>query len=477
MHGRLAPGARSSTIEGTVRTMTPDTRAVATEGGSGTITTTQPRDRAARLGAAYDRVRQTTEALAAPLSAEDQTVQSMPDVSPTKWHRGHTTWFFETFLLLPELPGYEERHPMYGYVFNSYYEAVGARHPRPERGVLSRPGIAEVAAYRQHVDGAMRELLARPLAAEVLDLVELGLHHEQQHQELLLMDIKHVLSKNPLRPAYSPGSADAPGAAPSAQDGLSAPEIRSVASAVDRKIEWIEHAGGVVEVGNAGKGFAFDNESPRHAVQLVPFAIANRPVTCGEWAEFVDDGGYTRPELWLSEGWATVGAQGWRRPLYWDVDGDDASVFTLCGPRAIAHDDPVVHVSYFEADAFARWAGARLPTESEWEAVVAATGESRAGDPGDADAPPFVLDPRASDGTGFFGTVWQWTQSSYSAYPGFRPAPGAVGEYNGKFMVNQQVLRGSACITPPGHSRATYRNFFPASARWAFSGLRLARDL
>ncbi len=468
MLGRPAPDALSSTIERTVRAMTPaDNRAAA-------AAATAPHDRAARLGAAYDHVRQRTEALAAPLSAEDQTVQSMPDVSPTKWHRGHTTWFFETFLLLPELPRYEERHPMYAYLFNSYYEAVGARHPRPERGVLSRPGIAEVADYRQHVDRAMRSLLARPLTAEVLDLVELGLHHEQQHQELLLMDMKHVLSKNPLRPAYSPYHPDA---APSVQGAPSGREIRNVSSAEDRKVEWIEHPGGVVEIGHGETGFAFDNESPRHAVQLVPFAIADRPVTCGEWAEFVDDGGYTRPELWLSEGWATVTEQGWRGPLYWDVDGDDASVFTLCGPRTIAHDDPVVHVSYFEADAFARWAGARLPTESEWEAVAAASDEGRADEHDVADAPALVLHPHATDGPGFFGTVWQWTQSSYSAYPGFRPAAGAVGEYNGKFMVNQQVLRGSACITAPDHARATYRNFFPASARWAFCGLRLARDL
>ncbi len=408
--------------------------------------------RAAHLRAAYDGARAATETLAAPLSAEDQTVQSMPDVSPTKWHRGHTSWFFETFLLLPELPGYERRHPMYAYLFNSYYEALGARHPRPERGLLSRPGIDDVAAYRRHVDEATTRLLARPLAAETLDLLELGIHHEQQHQELLLMDIKHVLSRNPLLPSYDP--------VPRATRGGSETEVP--------KVGWIEHSGGAVRIGHEGSRFSFDNESPRHVVQLVPFALADRPVTCGEWMEFVDDGGYTRPELWLSEGWATVQAQRWRAPLYWDVDDGDDSVFTLRGPRALAPGEPVVHVSYFEADAFARWAGARLPTEAEWETVATAS------DPDDA---PFDLHPSRVAGTGFFGTVWQWTQSSYSPYPGFRPDPGAVGEYNGKFMVNQQVLRGSACITPVGHARRTYRNFFPASARWAFSGLRLARDL
>ncbi|HTX62855.1 MAG TPA: ergothioneine biosynthesis protein EgtB [Acidimicrobiales bacterium] len=411
-------------------------------------------ERRERLETGYATVRRTTEQLAAPLSPEDQTVQSMPDVSPTKWHRGHTSWFFETFLLQDELPGYRQHHPAYAFIFNSYYEAIGARHPRPERGVLSRPGVEEVAAYRRHVDQAMHELLARPLAAETLDLVELGIHHEQQHQELLLMDIKHVLSKNPLRPAYDPSPWRGTGPH---RDG---PEVR--------KAEWIEHPGGLVEIGHKGPGFSFDNESPRHAFQLVPFALADRPVSSGEWNDFVRDGGYTRPELWLSEGWAAAQEQRWRAPLYWELDGDDVSVFTLHGSRPADPAEPVVHVSYFEADAYARWAGARLPTEAEWETMADET---------DAANTVFALHPRAADGAGFFGTVWQWTSSSYSAYPGFRPAAGAVGEYNGKFMVNQQVLRGSACITPPGHTRATYRNFFPASARWAYSGLRLARDL
>ena len=440
--------------------------------------------RAARLAQAYGTVRRTTEELAAPLTAEDQTVQSMPDASPTKWHRGHTTWFFETFLLMPELPGYHRRDPIYGYIFNSYYEAAGPRHPRPERGVLSRPGVEEVARYRRHVDEAMRDLLALPLTAETLDLVELGIHHEQQHQELLLMDIKHVLSKNPMRPAYREahehvgrdGQAGARKQAGGRQAGGRQADDRQAddRQAGGRKVEWIEHPGGAVELGHGGRGFSFDNESPRHTVQLVPFAIADRPVTCGEWLEFVDDGGYRRPELWLSEGWATVQERRWEAPLYWEVDDDDvsaSSLFTLEGQRPVDPTEPVVHVSYFEADAFARWAGARLPTESEWETAAQATGAT-----GPEDA-PFDLHPRAPAGAGYFGAVWQWTSSAYSPYPGFRPAAGAVGEYNGKFMVNQQVLRGSACVTPAGHARATYRNFFPASARWAFSGLRLARDL
>ena len=418
-------------------------------------------ERARRLAAAYSSVRGTTETLASPLSAEDQTVQSMPDVSPTKWHRGHTSWFFETFLLLPELHGYTPSHPLYGFIFNSYYEAAGARHPRAERGLLSRPGVAEVAAYRRHVDEAMAALLDRPLGDATLDLVELGIHHEQQHQELLLMDIKHVLSKNPLLPAYR------------AQEVGPAPARRPQGdAAVEAKVEWIEHPGGTVEVGHGGAGFAFDNESPRHSALLVPFALATRPVTCGEWTEFVDDGGYVRPDLWLSEGWASVCQHGWRAPLYWDLSGGSAAVFTLEGPRPVDPAEPVVHVSYYEADAFARWAGARLPTEVEWERVA-----SSEAPPHGPERPAFRLHPPAAGRGGFFGTVWQWTSSSYSPYPGFRPAAGAVGEYNGKFMVNQQVLRGSACITPPGHARVTYRNFFPAGSRWAFSGLRLARDL
>jgi ergothioneine biosynthesis protein EgtB len=385
-------------------------------------------------------VRAQTERLAAPLSAEDQTVQSMPDVSPTKWHRAHTSWFFETFLLEPRLPGYHVFHPSYGFLFNSYYEALGPRHARPERGLLTRPGIDDIARYRAHVDAAMGELLdgSNVDGVDVVDLatlVELGVQHEQQHQELLLMDIKHVLSCNPLLPTY---------------DGEAGPVPPPMTAG--GPLAWTEHPGGTVEVGHGqGGGFAFDNELPRHAALLQPFAIAERPVSCGEWLAFVDDGGYQRPDLWLSEGWGRVQAEGWRAPLYWVDDGDGAgggwTVFTLRGPTPIDEHAPVCHVSYFEADAFARWSGARLPTEFEWEAAAPAGA----------------------------GAVWEWTASSYAPYPGFQPAAGAVGEYNGKFMVNQYVLRGGCCATPAGHARTTYRNFFPASARWAFSGLRLAR--
>ncbi len=421
----------------------------------------------------YGEVRSLTEDLASPLSPEDQTVQSMPDVSPTKWHRGHTSWFFETFLLVPEDPGYRVHHPAYSYIFNSYYEAAGARHPRPERGLLSRPSAGDVATYRRHVDEAMTRLLGRSLPGELLDLVELGVHHEQQHQELLLMDIKHVLSMNPMRPAYATadsGTADS-----------------GTADSGTAKIGWLEHDGGIAEIGHDGSEFAFDNESPRHTVHLVPFAIAERLVTCGEWMEFIDDGGYRRPDLWLSDGWAAVQEHGLAAPLYWSAPGDgDPRVFTLEGERPLRPSEPVVHVSYYEADAYARWSGARLPTEAEWETIASAgewTGAGGTAPSGGGGAPVGAcsrLHPssrRHDDDLQLFGEAWQWTSSAYSAYPGFRPAPGAVGEYNGKFMVNQQVLRGSASITPQGHARPTYRNFFPARARWAYSGVRLARDL
>jgi len=397
----------------------------------------------------YDSVRALTEQLAAPLSAEDQTVQSMPDVSPTKWHRGHTSWFFETFLLSPSLKGYEPFHPAYAYIFNSYYEAVGARHPRAERGLISRPGIAEVASYRRHVDGAMADLLDGDLDESVAALAELGCNHEQQHQELLLMVIKHVLYASPLLPSYADLAAPERGQSP--------------------PLGWIEHQGGEVEVGHAGAGFAFDNETPRHRVLLSPYALADRSVTCGDWLAFMDDGGYERPEFWLSDGWAEVGQQGWRAPLYWWPDEGGWRVFTLGGDRPVNPAEPVCHVSYYEADAFAHWQGSRLPTEAEWEAVAAS--QPVAGDLLDTTS----LHPRPAR-PGLFGGVWEWTQSAYSPYPGFRAAPGAVGEYNGKFMVNQYVLRGGSCATPRGHVRATYRNFFSARSRWAFSGLRLAAD-
>jgi len=385
---------------------------------------------------AYRSVRARTEALAAPLGPEDQVVQSMPEASPTKWHRAHTTWFFEEFVLAASVPDHRPVDPAHRYLFNSYYEAVGERQPRDRRGLITRPTVEEVAGYRRRVDERVEELLAQGPHP----LLELGLHHEEQHQELLLMDAAHLLAQHPLRPAY-------------AQDGVH-PTAGSAGNG------WIDHEGGVVEVGHDGAGFAYDNEGPRHREVLLPFRLRDRLVTSGEWIEFIDDGGYERVDLWLSDGWATVGALGWEAPEYWRRRDGEWWVATLSGDRPVGRDEPVVHVSLYEADAFARWAGARLPTESEWEVVAREhwTGDDR------------------PDETQFDGSVWQWTASAYLPYPGFRPAEGAVGEYNGKFMVNQHVLRGGCCATPPGHSRPTYRNFFPPASRWAFSGLRLAGD-
>jgi ergothioneine biosynthesis protein EgtB len=407
-----------------------------------------------QLAERFSGVRSLTEILAAPLSAEDQTAQSMPDASPTKWHQAHTTWFFETFILAPNLSGYEPFHPAFGYLFNSYYEAVGARHPRPIRGLLTRPSLEEVRAYRSHVDASMQNLLAGRVDESTSSLVELGLNHEQQHQELLLMDIKHLFSCNPLRPTYR--------------------TRRDESANRARPLSWREFDGGVVEIGHDGETFAFDNESPRHHVYIEPYALADRPVTCGEWLEFIADGGYARAEFWLSEGWNTVMSERWQAPLYWSMSDDGWEIFTLAGPRAVDPNEPVCHVSLFEADAFARWAGARLPSESEWES--AAAGVLPVGQLLDIDSlhPRSVSDPGSA---GLFGDVWEWTSSAYQPYPGFVTAPGAVGEYNGKFMVNQYVLRGGCCATPADHVRATYRNFFPAASRWAFSGVRLAKDL
>lgn len=418
-----------------------------------------------RLLSAYMAVRGRTHALVAPLSAEDCCVQSMPDASPAKWHLAHTTWFFETFVLSAYEPGFAPFHPAFRVLFNSYYQGVGQQHPRPQRGLLTRPALPEVLAYRADVDARVTRLLQSPAAevagAALRALVELGLQHEQQHQELLVTDIKHLLSCNPLWPAYGALGDERPDAIA----GLPA---------------WVRQDGGLVEIGHAGQGFAFDNESPRHKVYLAPYELASRPVSNGEYAAFVAAGGYREPAHWLAEGWDWRAGLGLEHPLYWRQQGGRWSEFTLGGARTLHADQPVVHLSYYEADAYARWAGARLPTEAEWEAAAAATApQGHFADSG-------ALHPRAAEAPGrggvdagllqLYGDVWEWTQSSYAPYPGFRPAPGAVGEYNGKFMVNQYVLRGGSCATPAGHVRATYRNFFPAAARWQFSGMRLARD-
>jgi len=408
------------------------------------------------LLAQYRAVRARTVALAEPLSAEDQLVQSMPDASPTKWHLAHTSWFFETFVLTPHAPGHAVFDARFGFLFNSYYEALGARVARAARGQLSRPSLAEVHAYRRHVDDAVARWLEDGDARggdDARALVELGLHHEQQHQELILTDIKHALASNPLRPAYG-GAVDAPDAR--AEASSSAPHMRTF----DEGLAWIGHD---------GHGFAFDNEGPRHRRFLRAFALAERPVTCGEYLAFMRDRGYERPELWLSDGWLERQRQGWDAPLYWERGDGAWTMFTLAGARPVDARETLAHVSYYEADAFARWAGKRLPTEEEWERAAANQPiEGRFSGDG-------VLHPGAARPS-MFGDVWQWTQSPYAAYPGYQPPAGAVGEYNGKFMCNQMVLRGGSCFTPPGHVRSTYRNFFPPAARWQASGIRLARD-
>jgi len=405
----------------------------------------------------YRSIRHATRALAAPLSAEDCAIQSMPDASPVKWHLAHTTWFFETFVLAPHRPGYRVFQPAYRVLFNSYYNSLGDRHPRPERGMLSRPALEAVIEYRDHVDRAMLGLLAEErLPAEAAGLVELGLHHEQQHQELILTDLKHLLSRNPLKPAY--------------QNQWPLTSVRAPAR------QWIAFNGGLCEVGHRGDDFCFDNETPRHRAWLNPFQLASHPVTNGDFIEFIDDGGYRRPEWWLSAGWDAVTARGWQAPEYWMHRDGQWHAFTLHGEVPVDRDTPVCHVSFFEAEAFARWSNARLPTEAEWE--VAARDMPRAGNFVETGALHPLALREASAGTlaQVFGDVWEWTRSDYSPYPGFRPAAGAVGEYNGKFMCGQYVLRGGSCATPAAHIRATYRNFFPPEARWQFSGVRLARD-
>ncbi|MBK5306897.1 MAG: ergothioneine biosynthesis protein EgtB [Frankiaceae bacterium] len=402
------------------------------------------------LTSTFTSVRALTETLAGRLSPEDQTAQSMPDASPTKWHRAHTSWFFEEFLLSHQ-DGYQLYDPSYRYLFNSYYEAVGARHPRPQRGLVTRPGAVEIEHYREYVETALASRLeAGSLTDRELELTEMGCHHEQQHQELLLMDAKHLLAGHPFDPVYVNRDVE--------------PDVGAAA------LGWRSVAGGIVAVGHDGNGFAFDNEGPRHEVLLHAFEIADRAVTNDDWLAFIADDGYRRAELWLSDGWARVQAEGWKAPAYWHEQDGQWTTFTLSGRRPVRRGEPVCHVSFYEADAYARWAGARLPTEQEWEVAAAGVAQQRGQ----------LLDPDRCHpgiaGSAMIGDVWEWTASAYLPYPGFRPAPGAVGEYNGKFMCDQHVLRGASAVTPVGHERLTYRNFFPAYARWAFSGLRLARS-
>jgi ergothioneine biosynthesis protein EgtB len=402
-----------------------------------------------RLAARYRAVRRLTLEIAAPLSDADAALQPMPDASPAKWHLAHTNWFFETFLLRDRLPGYRLHEESWAYLFNSYYEGEGDRHPRAERGLISRPSLDEIRAWRAAVDAALLGAIG-DLPAE---LIELGLNHEQQHQELMLMDLIAAFAANPLHPAVW-------------ERGPAAP------SALPGPLRWIEGAEGLIEIGADGASFAFDNERPRHKTFLHPHALADRTVTNAEWLGFVADGGYANPLLWLADGWAWVKEHRIAAPLYW-VKGDEGwSRFALDGLKALDLAEPVSHISYYEAEAFARWAGARLPTEAEWESAAAAQ-DPAGGNQLDAAGP---VRPRAGE-TSLYGNVWQWTGSAYLPYPGFRPAEGAVGEYNGKFMCSQMVLRGGGCATPRGHMRASYRNFFYPHQRWMFSGLRLARDL
>jgi dimethylhistidine N-methyltransferase len=411
------------------------------------------------LGEQFRAVRAETELLAAPLAAEDQAIQSMPDASPAKWHRAHTAWFFETVLLRRFAPDYSLFDPSYAYLFNSYYESLGARHPRAERGLITRPSASEVGHYRAHVDKAMNALLEETAIGSdthVAALTELGIHHEQQHQELLLTDILHAFSKNPRHPPYGP---------------YFPALVRS-----SKPIAFVDIDGGEVKIGHGGEGFAFDNECPRHRVHLEPFRIADRPVTNGEWIEFIADGAYRNPMFWLSDGWAIVRAESWDAPLYWKKLDDVWHAMTLSGLRPVDLHAPVTHISFYEADAYARWCGKRLPTEPEWEHAHAVAGDAKGNLSASRYYRPLAAQDRSAALKQMIGDVWEWTASPYAPYPGFAPLSGAVAEYNGKFMINQMVLKGGSCATPNNHIRPSYRNFFYPHQRWQFTGLRLAED-
>jgi ergothioneine biosynthesis protein EgtB len=412
-----------------------------------------------KLAAAYRQIRGRSEELCEPLSAEDCQVQSMPDASPAKWHLAHTSWFFETFVLEKWLPAYRTFCPEFRVLFNSYYQSVGKQHPRPRRGLLTRPSLDEVVSYRKYVDEAVVSLFDKMGEADEaqLDLIELGLHHEQQHQELMLTDVKHLLSCNPLRPAY--------------RDCPSPPRCDP------QPMRWHGFEEGVRWIGHDGRGFAFDNEQPRHRTFVHSFELASRLATNGEFVAFVKDKGYARPDLWLSDAWSVVERRGWQFPLYWEQRDDVWFTQTLSGPRELRLDEPVTHISFYEADAFARWSNARLPSETEWELAAGDTfKKGNFVETGLLHPAPAPAHQPAQDIVQLFGDVWEWTRSPYGPYPGYEPPQGALGEYNGKFMSNQMVLRGGSCATPASHTRATYRNFFPPDARWQFSGIRLARD-
>jgi ergothioneine biosynthesis protein EgtB len=421
------------------------------------VSETPPTVRSDSLSARLFETRELSVDLVSPLSAEDMTVQAMDDASPTKWHLAHTSWFFETFILAPYLPGYTIFDEAFNYCFNSYYERLGARHARPKRGLLTRPSLDRVMAYRAHVDLALSRLIANEKGARAhwADLIEVGINHEQQHQELMLTDILCLFAANPLRPAYRPART-------------------KVRPARIEPLGWIDFAGGLYRIGDGGNGFAWDNERPRHDALIGPFLLADRLTTNREWLEFISDGGYETPTLWLSDGWNAVNQEGWRAPLYWELRDGVWFEMTLSGLQPLCLDAPVAHVSLYEADAFARWAGKRLPSEFEWE--VAASTASQDGNFLAEALTPLPCNQANGAPRQMFGDVWEWTASAYLPYPGYRPPQGALGEYNGKFMVNQHVLRGGSCVTPLGHMRISYRNFFHPNQRWQFTGMRLASE-